>query len=371
MKKTALIILFIMLFTFSVSADDTETFYNEQYEISGADALYEALPQEVREYMQENNITAKNSDFINNMTAENVFSHIWGFLKSGARAPIKASIGIIGIILISAAISSLDIKGSAASAALYATALCAAAIISAPVFSCIKAGVNTMQGSAVFMTAFIPVFAGIVAASGGVATSVSMSTLLLAAVQGVNYIASFVVVPLMSGYMAISLTSCVSPLIQKTGIADGIKKLGFWIMSLTTTVFIGILSIQTTVNASADTLTTKTAKFIIGSSVPVAGTALSEALTTVTASMGLLKASVGIYAVLAVVICFLPILAELLIWRVALIINSCISDLFSLPKISALLRSVDTVMSVLLGILLLTGAMFIISISVVVSSGVK
>lgn len=363
----------MFLFSFSAFAKDSsaDEFYKQQYEISGADSLWQALPEETREYMKENNITAENGSFINSLTAENVFSHIWNFVKTGAKAPITASIGIIGIILVSASLSSLDIKGSTVSAALYATALSAAAVISAPIFLSVRAGVKAMQGAAVFMSAFVPVFAGVVAASGNVTTAASMSGVLLVSVQAVNYIASFVVIPLVSGYMAISLAACVSPVIQRTGIAEGIKKLSFWIMSLTTTIFVGILSIQTAVNASADTLATKTAKFIIGSSVPLAGTALSEALTTVTASMGLLKATVGIYAVLAVIICFLPILSELLIWRVALILNSSISDLFSLPKISALLRSIDTVISVLLGILLLSGAMFIISISVVMQSGVK
>jgi len=132
---------------------------------------------------------------------------------------------------------------------------------------------------------------------------------------------------------------------------------------------VGILSIQTVVSASSDTLALKTAKFIVGSSVPLAGTALSEALTTVTASLGLLKSSVGVYGVVACVAIFLPFLAELLIWRVILVICSSVSDLFSLPKISGLLRSVDTVMSVIIGIIMLTCAMFVISLTVVMTVG--
>jgi len=196
-----------------------------------------------------------------------------------------------------------------------------------------------------------------------------MSTLLLGASQTVSYISNFVVVPLLGGYMAISLASSVSPIISRSGIAEGIKKLSFWIMSLMTTLFVGILSIQTAVNASADTLSLKTAKFIIGSSVPVAGTVLSEALTTVTASMGLLKSTVGVYGVIACCAIFLPLIAELLIWRVMLLLTVCVSDLFSLSQISAMLRCVDTVMSVITGIILLTCAMFVISLTVVVTVG--
>ena len=364
-RKIICTIVFILLFSFSVGAESTDDFYSQQYEISGAEDLSDALPDETREFMDENGISPSDPDFVNSLNPENVFSHIWGFVTSGAKAPLTAGAVILAVILISAAIESGSF-GSAAEAAKYATLISAAAVIAVPVSSVIAAGVNAMKGCSVFMTSFVPVFAVVTAASGSAATSASMSALLLGAAQGVSFISNFAVMPLMGGYLAISIASSVSPVISRSGIADGIKKLAYWIMSLTSTVFIGVLSIQTVVNGAADGLTLRTAKFIIGSSVPVAGTALSEALTTVTASMGVLKATVGIYGVIACFIIILPLLVELLLWRLMLNITSSVSDLFSLSGISVILRSVDTVMSVLTGIILLTGAIFIISLTVVV-----
>ena len=370
MKKIIVFICVMLLFSLPVCGKEIsgDELYKEQYEISGADDIKNSLPQEIKKYMEENGIDPSDSDWVNSLNSESVFKHILKFIKSGAKEPLVAGSGILAIILMSAAVASFDVKGSATAASLYATALACAAVIAVPAFSVITAGVDAMKSSAVFMTSFIPIFAVIVATGGGAVTSVSMSSLLLGAVQGVNYICSFGVMPIMGGYMSISLASSVSPMIGKTGIAEGLKKLGFWIMSLISTVFVGILSIQTAVNASADNLAMRTAKFIVGSAVPVAGTALAEALTTVTASMGLLKASVGIYGVVAIIFIFLPLIVELLIWRIVLMVNTCVSELFSLPKISGLLKSVDAVMSVLIGLLLLTGAMFIISLTVVVTA---
>ena len=226
-----------------------------------------------------------------------------------------------------------------------------------------------MKGLSVFMLGFIPVFAVIVAASGGAVTSASMSTLLLTAAQGVSYISSFAVLPLMGGYLAVSIGSSVSPLMQRSGIAETVKKLALWITAFISTVFAGILSIQTAVNSSADTLTAKTARFIIGSSVPVAGGVLSEALGTVLSSVTLLKSSIGIYGAVACAAILLPLITELLIWRAVLIITAGAAGLFSLPQISGLLKAVDSMMSVLLGIILTVGAVFIISLAVVVSAG--
>ena len=216
---------------------------------------------------------------------------------------------------------------------------------------------------------FVPVFAAIVASGGKVMTSVSMSTLLLGAANGMNYIASYIIIPLMSGYLCLSICSSVSPLLNQSGLCESIKKLAFWIMSLISTVFVGILSIQTAVNSSADNLSMRTAKFIIGSSVPVAGGILSEALGTLTSSLSLLKSSVGIYGVIICCLFFLPIVLELLLWRLTLFATTFISDIFSLPKLSNLLKSTDTVLSVLIGVILISCAMFVISLTIVIGSG--
>ncbi len=368
-RKIIIFCAVILIFTVNVSAAEVnqDEFYENQLELSGADRLNEALPDDTRDFLNENGIETQNKDWINSITPQSVFSHIWSFLKSGAKAPFGAAGIILAIILVSAAAESGKIGSASGEAVTFATTLSASAAVAIPSFEVITSSVDALKGSAVFMTSFVPTFAVVTAASGGAATSVSMSALLLGAAQAVSFISNFVVVPLMGGYLAISLSAGASPLISGSGLADGIKKLSFWIMSLLTTVFIGILSIQTAVNASADSLSIKTARFIIGSSVPVAGTAISEALTTVTASMGLLRATVGIYGVVACCAIFLPLLLELLIWRICLTVASAIGDLFSLHKISSMLRSVDTVMSVLIGIILLSCVIFVISLTVVVS----
>ena len=370
-KRFLVFLILILVLPFSAVAEETnsEDFLKSQYENSGADRLNSYLPDETKDFFTKNGIDPLSEDLMEFTKPKNVFTHIINFLHTGAKAPLTAGAIILSITLISSAIGGMNISGAASVAAGYAVALTTAVAIITPVFSVINASANALKGCATFMTAFVPIFAVIVTAAGKGATSVSMSSLLLGACQVITFIADFCVIPLMSGYLAISITSGISPLVNNTGIAEGIKKICYWTMSLLTTVFLGILSIQTAVSASADTLSLKTVKFIIGSAVPVAGTALSEALTTVTASMGMLKTTVGIYGVIACALIFLPLLAELCMWRLTFNITTVISDLLSVPKISAILKTADTVLSILIGIILLSGAMFIISLSVVLASG--
>ena len=364
-EKIVLILILIFAFSVPVCAEGTDL-YAEQYGISGADGLDGALPDSAKDFFSENRIEPSDPSWVNSLSGENVFRHIWGFLTSGAKTPLKTCAAVIGIILITAALTAMNEKDGIMPTAVYASVLAVASVIAMPVFSSVNTAVNAMKGSAAFMLSFIPVFASVVAASGKAVTAASMSTLLLGSAQAVSYISNFVVIPLMGGYLAVSISSSVSPLVSRSGIAEGIKKLAFWILSLITTLFLGVLSIQTAVNSAADTLSMRTAKFILGTSVPIAGTALSEAVSTVTSSLSLLKSSVGIYGVVAAAAIFLPIAAELVLWRLMLMLTSSVSQIFSLVRISAVLKAVDAMLSLLIGTVLLTAAMFIISLAVVV-----
>ena len=85
--------------------------------------------------------------------------------------------------------------------------------------------------------------------------------------------------------------------------------------------------------------------------------------------MGLLRSSIGVYGVVALAITLIPIILELILWRFIFMLNISLSELFSLQKTAGILRAVDSMLSVLLGVMLLVGGLFIISLSVVITAG--
>lgn len=360
MKKIIMILVLIFVFAIPVSAEGT--FLKD----SDSEKLIEALPQDAKDYMAENEIDASKSDWIKNLNFSSVLKDIWNILKSKVTTPFATMSLMIGVVLLSSSLTVIGNSNSSKTTGFAVTAV-SAVLIATPIFNVVNSACEIMQTASVFMTAFVPVFATVVVANGQAVTGTSMGALLLGASQVVELVGTHLVIPLMCGYLSISIVSSVSPILSKTTLAESIKKLSFWIMSFFTTVFLGILSIQTVINASADSLSIRTAKFVIGSSVPMAGTVLAEALTTVTASLGVLKTTVAIYGVIACVVIFLPLLVELVLWRICLNVTSIVSDVLSVANISKLVKSVDMAVSVLCGIILLSMALFVISLSVVVS----
>ena len=360
MKKIIMILVLIFVFAIPVSAEGT--FLKD----SDSEKLIEALPQDAKDYMEENEIDASTGKWIKNLSFSSVLKDIWNILKSKVTTPFATMSLMIGVVLLSSSLTVIGNSNSSKTTGFAVTAV-SAVLIATPIFNVVNSACEIMQTASVFMTAFVPVFATVVVANGQAVTGTSMGALLLGASQVVELVGTHLVIPLMCGYLSISIVSSVSPILSKTTLAESIKKLSFWIMSFFTTVFLGILSIQTVINASADSLSIRTAKFVIGSSVPMAGTVLAEALTTVTASLGVLKTTVAIYGVIACVVIFLPLLIELVLWRICLNVTSIVSDVLSVANISKLVKSVDMAVSVLCGIILLSMALFVISLSVVVS----
>ncbi len=365
MKKLIVFIILLFVFASPVSAEDS---YTKVYENIGIEGLENSLDEQTQEFFNKNGIDATNYNWVNRLTSSNVLTHIWKLLTGGIKTPIKTGVLIASIIFLSASITAFG-TSPRFETAIYAAVFAISALVATNIWQSVEATVTAVKGVSSFMLSFVPVFASIVALSGKTVTAPAMSALLLAASEAVSSAASFAVLPLMGGYLALSIGSGVSPLLNNSGVVESVKKLSMWIMSLFGTLFVGVLSIQTAVNSAADSVTLRTAKFILGTSVPVAGGVLSEAVSTISASMGLLRSSVGIYGVVALAIMLMPIVVEIVLWRCVLMLDISLGELFSLPKITGILRAVDSMLSVLLGVVLLVGGMFIISLSVVVTTG--
>ncbi len=363
MKKIIVLILLVFLFSLPVSATDV---YKETVENSGVEEINELLPDEVREFFENNNIDLTVADWSKNLTAKSVFSHIWSFFKSGGSAPFKSFLSVAAVMIFSAAVKAFTADNSKLGESLnFIFSIIVSLSIADGVIGVISASVSAIKGTGVFMLSFIPIYSGVILLSGTpTAASVSGGLLLLAA-EIIVQAAAFLIVPLMCAYFGLGLASGVSPLIKDNSLVSSVKNVALWILALVFTAFAGLLSLQTTLSAAADTVGVKTAKFFVASFVPVAGPALSEALTTVTASMELLRSSVGLYAVLAIVLILLPIIFELFLWRIVIAVSSGVANMMSV-KAMGVLKAVDSLLAVLMGMILFVGARFVISISVLI-----
>ncbi len=367
MKRLFCILLLLLLFSFSVSAEENP--YKEQYRASGMEEVEDKIGESARDFFSFFDIEPENPDWVNKITAEGIFEQIAEFLKEGGRGPLKAAVYMTATVVIYAAAILFDRLSKYQTVLSYIFMLSTASGALLPMFSLVSSTTECLKGTATLMTSFVPIYSGILTVSGRGLTASGMGFLLLFAAEGVNLVASFVVLPLMGCYLAMGLTGGLMQSGGALSLGEAVKKASTWLFSLVLTVFLGLLSVQTAVNASADSAGLKTVKFVLGSLVPVTGGALSESLTTLTSSMKLLSSSAAMYVVVALGITALPIVLELLLWRLALFSVTAVAELFGVKEGVSLFKCADHVLSMLLGIILFAGSLFIISLAVITGSG--
>ncbi|MEG1887225.1 MAG: hypothetical protein RR177_03780 [Oscillospiraceae bacterium] len=370
MKRIVILIITMLLLTTNVLASNEEI-YNEQYEKSGAADLYESLPPSAQEFL--NKIKAEDMQGASeDISANNVFYGIMDILKNGFKRPFASLCTIICLIILSSFLNGIASENSTATRAIsYVTTLGVITATILPIVSVIKLSVSAIKGCSVFMLSFVPVFGGILISKGNAAVSAGFTGIMLAVSELISSAAGFLILPMVGIYLAFSICSAVSEGINITGIGELFKKTATWIMTFAMSIFLSVMSIQTIIGSSADSVAMKTAKFVVSSAVPVVGASIGEAISSVKACATVLSSSVGMFGVICVVACLLPVLIELFLWRISLLACKSVSDMFSLFQVSNILRAVDIAISFLIAIILCIFILFVVSTTMVTLLGGK
>ena len=171
------------------------------------------------------------------------------------------------------------------------------------------AGTETMEQLDVLSTALLPSLAAAVAASGGI---VSAGVRQVATVFFANLLMTLihsVLLPLVYFYVAASAADAMLPGNPLRRIASGIKRVVTWALTGALVLFTGYLTISGAAATSADALTLQVTRTVISTAVPVVGGIISQASGSVLSGAGLLKNSIGIFGMLAVLAtCLTPFL---------------------------------------------------------------
>ena len=113
----------------------------------------------------------------------------------------------------------------------------------------------------------------------------------------------------------------------------------------------------------------KTAKLFVGTTVPIVGGTVSEALTTIKSCLEITKNILGSYGVVVIAVIFLPAIVSLLSWKICLSVSSIISGILENKSLSALLSSASSVMGIMLALVVITAVMLIFSVSIMLLTG--
>ena len=369
--RAVCVLLLALLFCLSASAEESasmDELYREQLEASGAGDLFNSLPQETRELLENLGITGLDADSLTALQPQNAAGGILGLLSSESHGALGACGVLLGIILLCALMDSVrqTVKEPAVSevfGVICALAACVAVLV--PLSACIQRVGEAAESSWVFMTSFVRVYVGRVV-TGGQGVRAGSENRVVRFVEGlISLLTTGVIVPLMTVSLALGLTGSLSPGMKLDGVGNMLSKSAGWLLGITTTLFVGLLSLQGIVGAAADTLANRAIRFSISSFVPVVGGSLSEAFGAVRGCLALLKSTVGGFGILATALIVLPPVLECAVWAIGLSLCGAAAELFGLGPLAAVLKSAQTVVKTLIGVLAACSLFMIIATTIV------
>lgn len=375
MKKTAVflcaLLLFLLIPVSSYSMDYSEEEYNETLSSYDLSSFEKELDADTYKMLDELGVLDFSYESITGLSFNDIVGLLKSLFQKKAELPIKSSVTVLIFILLSAFLQSLKAESDDSVNMIYstATALLVATVVLVKLTSTVSLASMAISVASNFVYAFIPVFCSIVVASGGITTGFSTNTTLLILAQGLSFISSNVFMPIVNCYLALGVTSSLRYELNLDKLLSSVKKIITTCISFVSGVFVSVLSVKTAVAGRADMLGLRSIRFAINSVVPVIGSSISEGLLSIQAYSSLIKSSVGIVGVMAVVLVFLPSIIEVVLWRISLTLCVIVSDVFGDKSVSAVLNTFLNTLLLINVILILSMVTTVISFGILIAAG--
>ncbi len=377
MKKIFYIAFLVFIMTPNILVEATEItydekVYSEQFNDSGADKLFDNLPGNVKKSLEGLGVDGTDFNKIVEITPDSVFKNILDTTKKTAPGPLKSVSMIMAVILLNALFNALKISMGDRPLSVVlgiVSTLCICIIIINPVVNFIARVAALIKGATAFLFCYIPIMVGIMVASGQAITSVAFSSGMVALGEIITQLSSGFLVPILNVFLTINVVSAISPSLNFSGVCDLFSKVVKWVLGFIMTVFSGLLSVKSLIGSAVDNVNNKTMKFVLSSFVPVVGSALGDAFSTIHGCVKVLKSGVGAFFIIGIGFIFLPVIIECIVWMISVNICAAVGDVFELSTISSLLKNTGKVISTLMAVIFCIITVLIISTVIVLTIG--
>lgn len=221
--------------------------------------------------------------------------------------------------------------------------------------------VSVLSLSGSFLKAFVPILAGIVALSGSPSAALTYNTLTLGFAEVISFFSNTAAVGITGAFLCLSIAFSMNGAVNLGRFISAFGKCVSTALGFISSLFAGILGVKGTLSASLDRAGVKSVRFLISSMIPIVGSSISEAYSSIVGSINLIKGSVAAVGILSAVIINTPAVIQALLCCASMNMLSFVSETLSCQRISSLFRCFACAVKVLL--LLLVFEMFLLIIS--------
>lgn len=363
MKSLMLKILIVLLIVFAMPvytfAQDTEltTDYSE---------LVNELPSDTQKAFGEIGLDNIDYSSIINLSPRKIIDYTIGLFKGGAKEPLKIIAAVIGILIIfyiASSVSNNEKQNTDYSEFIQCIILML--IILPPFTQTIISAASCVNQINSFMLMYIPIYTALISSSGQPLSSFTYSSSTLAFAEVISTYINKLMTPVISVLTVLSIYSSVDSNSEIEQLVKRIKTGLCTLMSVSCAMFVGLVNLKNKVSGSADSLALKGVKLVSGTVIPIVGSSVGEAVTSVISSFSIAKNTLGAFGIVTVLISALPSFCMMIVWYLSFMCCSFFCSVIGMNKMSKIfdsLMNLITVFNVMIIVIvlvyiLLTGCM--------------
>ena len=209
-----------------------------------------------------------------------------------------------------------------------------------------------------------PIMLTYIAAGGGACTSAALHPVLLVCGSSIILAVKSLLIPAFSAGLALKTADLFSSDMHAGRISDLIGGFVKWAMGIMMTIFVGAVTITGVTAKTFDSITIRTAKYAIGSFIPMVGGVISDSFDLILNGSAVIKSSVGIAGLIGILYIAVTPCIKLAATALAFNICSAVCEPVCGKKLSDAIGMFGKAALTLFGITCAAASMFILSIGV-------
>lgn len=393
MKNKLSVILLALFFIICISntsfANENDKLDSKEYKVSSEtqedyiDSQLEKINiRELEEYIKDEDVF-KNLDlkaFVKDLIKGDaqIFDlvnteNLKKIMLSQLSASLKVIIMIIVLALLSSILKSLEnsfSSGEVTKVINYIIFITMVTLVLISFKDILEISYKTVNSIIGIVNVLVPILLSLIAIGGLTVTSATLSPVFIGGVSVINLIFKGIIFNLITLAFCVLVVNNLSQNIKLEKFAGLLKKANIVIVGFMFTIYLGLVSIQGVYVTSFDKFTVKTAKFAIGSFIPVIGNFVSDSVDILLSSSILIKNIFGVVGlVLLIGICLIPLLkifSIIVVYKIGAAIVEPIGE----DNISSFMDETSKLMTVILVSILAVLIMFFVTISILTSLSV-
>ena len=303
-------------------------------------------------------------------TPSNVLSVLVGLLSEGLQKVSPTLAILLGIVILCALVGTVASNcGGLSRSVECCTRLCMFCAISGVAVSCVETLSVYFERLFAAVASFLPLSAALFAMGGNLNAAASNSASLGVVLAVCEFFCTKTVIPVFCVCLCLSVLSAFDGVGASAGGAVGATVRKWYMTALSFVMMILTVSLGASnlLAVKADNMAMRGAKFAVSSFIPVSGGTLSSTLGTLSASVELLRGSVGVIGIVILLLLLLPTVIELALLRGVFTVSSFCASTLGCHGEAKLLSELESLYGYLEGVAALSAAVFIIAFAIFAS----